>query len=59
NVPLDVFNKMNFVGTPDDLINEMQPYLDMGVTFFMLYFGDLPAGESLKIFAETVLRELS
>lgn len=59
NVSLEVFNKMNFVGTPEDLINEMQPYLDMGVTFFMLYFGDLPMGESLKIFAETVLRELS
>lgn len=59
NVPLEVFNRMNFVGTPEDLINEIQPYLDLGVTFLMLYFGDLPTGESLKIFAKTVLKELS
>ncbi|MBC7129649.1 hypothetical protein H5T51_00315 [Candidatus Bathyarchaeota archaeon] len=56
---LKSFKQLNFVGTPEDLMQSMQPYLDLDVTFFMLYFGDLPYGDSIKIFAETILKELS
>lgn len=55
---LKAFKKLYFMGTPEDLLETMQPYLELDVNFFMLYFGDLPSGDSLKIFAETILKKL-
>jgi hypothetical protein len=36
----------------------MQPYVDLGVTHFMLFFGDLPNLSSLQLFAETVAKKM-
>ena len=47
------FEKFNFVGTPDDCAALLQPYLDLGVTYFMLFFADLPQTGSLRLFADT------
>lgn len=58
NVPIEVFKRQNFLAVPEDLLNEIQKYLDLNVTFFMLYFGDLPDKSSLRIFAEKVAREI-
>ncbi len=45
-----------FKGTPQELMNLLRPYQDLGVTFFMLFFGDLPKASSLRLFAETVFK---
>ncbi len=54
NVSLKDFKKFNFVATPDDCKQEIQRYTRLGVTYFMLFFGDLPDLSSLKLFAEKV-----
>ncbi|MEM2093205.1 MAG: LLM class flavin-dependent oxidoreductase [Candidatus Bathyarchaeia archaeon] len=57
NMPTEAFKKQNFLGTPEDMIEEIQKYLDLDVKFFMLYFGDLPEKSSLRIFADNVAKE--
>jgi F420-dependent oxidoreductase-like protein len=52
NVALEDFKKYNFVATPDDCTREIRRYTSLGVTHFMLFFGDLPDVSSLKLFAE-------
>ncbi|MCW4016419.1 MAG: TIGR03560 family F420-dependent LLM class oxidoreductase [Candidatus Bathyarchaeota archaeon] len=54
-VSLDDFVKTNFVGTPKDYIQNIRPYMNLGVTQFMLFFGDLPDLTGLKIFAKNVI----
>jgi alkanesulfonate monooxygenase SsuD/methylene tetrahydromethanopterin reductase-like flavin-dependent oxidoreductase (luciferase family) len=45
-----------FKGAPQELANLLQRYRDLGVTFFMLFFGDLPKVKSLRAFAEAVFK---
>jgi F420-dependent oxidoreductase-like protein len=52
------FMKTSFVGTSEDFIKQLQPYLNLGVTHFMLFFGDLPDREGLKVFAENVVQKI-
>lgn len=52
NVSLKNFKKFNLVATPDDCRQEIQQYTGLGVTYFMLFFGDLPDVNSLRLFAE-------
>ena len=54
---LDVFKRTSIIGTPDECIEQMQPYVDLGVTHFMLYFGGLPNFSGLRLFAETVAHQ--
>jgi alkanesulfonate monooxygenase SsuD/methylene tetrahydromethanopterin reductase-like flavin-dependent oxidoreductase (luciferase family) len=46
--------KEGLLSGPDECVRFMQPYLDLGVTYFMLFFGDLPSLSSLRLFAESV-----
>ena len=57
-VSLKDFMKTSFVGTPEDFIKQLQPYVNLGVTHFMLFFGDLPDLEGVKVFAENVVQKL-
>ena len=59
NISLEDFEKFSFVGSPDECAAKLQPYLDLGVTHFMMFFGDLPETNSLRLFAETVLKKMS
>jgi len=54
NVSLEDFKKLNFVATPDDCRQEIQRFRSLGVTYFMLFFGDLPDLSSLRRFSEVV-----
>jgi alkanesulfonate monooxygenase SsuD/methylene tetrahydromethanopterin reductase-like flavin-dependent oxidoreductase (luciferase family) len=54
NSPMEEFKKGNLSGTPDECIDQLQVYADLGVTYFMLYFADLPSTDGLKLFAKTV-----
>lgn len=46
------------VSTPEECVRNMQPCLDLGVTYFMLFFGDLPSLGSLRLFAETIAKKI-
>jgi alkanesulfonate monooxygenase SsuD/methylene tetrahydromethanopterin reductase-like flavin-dependent oxidoreductase (luciferase family) len=46
------------VGTPDDCLKKLQLYADLGVTHFMLFFGDLPSLDGLRLFAGSVMRKM-
>jgi F420-dependent oxidoreductase-like protein len=48
NVSVEQFRSYSFVGTPQEFKATLQPFLDLGVTQFMLYFGDLPDVDGLK-----------
>lgn len=42
------------VGTPNEIRQQIQPYIDIGVTHFMLWFMDAPDSEGMRLFMETV-----
>jgi alkanesulfonate monooxygenase SsuD/methylene tetrahydromethanopterin reductase-like flavin-dependent oxidoreductase (luciferase family) len=46
------------VGTPDDVISQIQVYRSLGVTHFMLWFIDFPSLSGPRLFAERVLPAL-
>jgi len=46
------------VGTPGDVIRQIQAYRDLGVTHFMLWFIDYPSMSGPRLFAERVLPAL-
>lgn len=58
SVALRDFERTALIGTPDECVRKMQPYVDLGVTHFMLFFGDLPNLSSLRLFAETVAKKM-
>lgn len=58
NVSLEDFKKFNLVGTPDECIQKIQQYMDIGVTHFMLFFGDLPSMRGMRLFAEKVVKKI-
>ncbi len=52
NVSRGDFERAHFLGTPQELAARLQPYLELGVSYFMLFFADLPDKGSLKLFAK-------
>jgi F420-dependent oxidoreductase-like protein len=57
-IALKDFEKTSLIGTPDECMSKLQSYFDLGVTHFMLFFGDLPNLSSLRLFAETVAKKM-
>ena len=57
SVALEDFERTSLIGTPDECVKKLQPYVDLGVTHVMLFFGDLPNLSSLQLFAETVAKK--
>ncbi len=57
NVGLSDFAKLNLIDTPVSCLNKLKPYIDLGVTHFMLFFGDLPSLDGLRLFAESVMKK--
>jgi F420-dependent oxidoreductase-like protein len=49
---LEEFKQYTLVGTAEDCVRGFQAYADLGVTYFMLYFADLPRVEGLRLFKE-------
>jgi alkanesulfonate monooxygenase SsuD/methylene tetrahydromethanopterin reductase-like flavin-dependent oxidoreductase (luciferase family) len=49
-------SKVAIVGTPDDIIKDIQRYMVIGgVRYFTIHFSDLPDLRSLNLFAESVI----
>jgi alkanesulfonate monooxygenase SsuD/methylene tetrahydromethanopterin reductase-like flavin-dependent oxidoreductase (luciferase family) len=59
NVTLEDFRKTALSGTPNECFEQLQVYLDLGVNYFMLFFGDLPNLDGLRLFAEGVINRMS
>ncbi len=57
-VSLEDFMQTSCVGTPENCIKLLQPYANLGVTQFMLFFGDLPSLDGLRRFAEKRLQKM-
>jgi len=55
---LSDFEKLNLVGTPASCLKKLQPYADLDVTHFMLFFGDLPSLDGLRLFADSVMPKM-
>ncbi len=56
NTSLEDFKNVSLVGTPDECLERLQVYVDLGVTYFMLFFADLPSMDGLRLFAEAVAK---
>jgi alkanesulfonate monooxygenase SsuD/methylene tetrahydromethanopterin reductase-like flavin-dependent oxidoreductase (luciferase family) len=54
----DDFNKSTLTGTPDECVERLQVYVDLGVTNFMVYFADFPSLDCLRLFAEAVANRI-
>jgi F420-dependent oxidoreductase-like protein len=59
NVSLEDFKKLGLIGTPDDCRQKIRQYAGLGVTHFMLFFGDLPNLSGVRLFADTVFKTLN
>ncbi len=53
------FLRVNLAGTAGQIRERLQVYVDLGVTYFMLYFADLPDVGGLRLFAESVMKPMS
>ncbi len=58
NISLKDFKKLNLVGTPAEFRQKIRQYASFGVTYFMLYFGDLPKLSGVRLFAKTVVKAI-
>ncbi len=58
NIGSEDFRKTLLAGTPDECILQLRRYVDLGVTYFMLFFGDFPSLDGLKLFAEEVVGKM-
>jgi alkanesulfonate monooxygenase SsuD/methylene tetrahydromethanopterin reductase-like flavin-dependent oxidoreductase (luciferase family) len=57
--PLEEFRKGTLAGMPDECVKQLQVYRDLGVSYFMLYFADLPKTDSLRLFSKNVAKLLA
>jgi alkanesulfonate monooxygenase SsuD/methylene tetrahydromethanopterin reductase-like flavin-dependent oxidoreductase (luciferase family) len=54
NQSLWSYKKYTLSITQDEVAQHLQPYLDLGVSYFMLFFAELPSLDSLRLFVEAV-----
>lgn len=59
NVSSEDFKKTVLYGTLDESIDQLQVYVDLGVTYFMLFFSDLPNLDDLRQFARKVMNRVN
>ena len=52
------YSRDNFVGTPDQVVEKVQAYVDAGCREFVLWFRDSPSTESLERFAVEVIPQV-
>ncbi|HEX4905171.1 MAG TPA: LLM class F420-dependent oxidoreductase [Acidimicrobiales bacterium] len=53
--PLESWKAGNLVGTPEQVAEKVQRYVDLGCTGFVPWCSDYPSTESLRLFAEQVI----
>jgi F420-dependent oxidoreductase-like protein len=55
--PVDSWTAGNLVGTPEQVAEKVQTYVDLGCTGFIPWCNDFPADTTLRLFAEQVMPE--
>jgi alkanesulfonate monooxygenase SsuD/methylene tetrahydromethanopterin reductase-like flavin-dependent oxidoreductase (luciferase family) len=55
---LKEFRKTGLAGTPEECVERVKAYANLGVTYFMLFFADLPSLEGIKKFSESVVKKM-
>ncbi len=55
--PLESWKAGNLVGTPEQVAEKIQAYVDLGCTGFVPWCADYPSTETLQLFAEKVMPE--
>jgi F420-dependent oxidoreductase-like protein len=58
SMSLEEYRKSTLAVTPDQCRKQLNIYLDLDVTYFMLYFADLPSLDGLKLFSEAVAQKI-
>ena len=53
--PFDSWRDGNLVGTPEQVADKIQRYLDLGCTGFIPWCSDYPSTETLELFATKVM----
>ena len=53
--PVDSWTAGNLVGTPEQVAEKVQAYIDLGCTGFVPWCSDFPADTTLRLFAEQVM----
>ena len=48
-------SELVIAGTPDTILREINKYVNIGVTYFTIYFPDLPNTTSLRLFAKNII----
>jgi len=56
--PFDSWRAGNLVGTPEQVLDRIREYQDLGLGGIVAWCADLPEHETLRLFAEQVLPEL-
>ncbi len=56
--PVDSWTEGNLVGTPEQVAEKVQAYVDLGCTGFYPWCSDYPDTETLRLFAEKVVPQL-
>jgi alkanesulfonate monooxygenase SsuD/methylene tetrahydromethanopterin reductase-like flavin-dependent oxidoreductase (luciferase family) len=59
NLSLEDFKKTTLASTPDECIEKLKVYTNLGVTYFMLFFGDLPKLDGLRLFYQGVIDKIN
>ncbi len=55
--PFESWSEGNLVGTPEQVCEKIQAYVDLGCTGFVPWVSDYPETESMRLFAEKVMPE--
>jgi F420-dependent oxidoreductase-like protein len=58
-IKLKKFMQTNFFGTPEDYIMLLKKYITLGVTHFMLFFGEFSNLNDLKLFSKKVASKIN
>jgi alkanesulfonate monooxygenase SsuD/methylene tetrahydromethanopterin reductase-like flavin-dependent oxidoreductase (luciferase family) len=53
--PLESWREGNLVGTPEQVCEKIQTYMDLGCTGFVPWNSDYPDDQTLRLFAEKVI----
>jgi alkanesulfonate monooxygenase SsuD/methylene tetrahydromethanopterin reductase-like flavin-dependent oxidoreductase (luciferase family) len=52
------FGRTTLATNPEECFRLLEDYIDLGVTYFMLFFADLPKSDSLSLFAKVLRKKL-
>jgi alkanesulfonate monooxygenase SsuD/methylene tetrahydromethanopterin reductase-like flavin-dependent oxidoreductase (luciferase family) len=52
---MEVYKKFAIIGTPERCIDKVKAYVELGVTYFIIWFLDFPSLKSIRLFAEVVI----